>query len=646
MFHTTLHRARVGASSVLLVVATFMLPLSVSNEALAFEFNEETSCILLNADNTDILTAPVGCLLPKNETWCNCTRSALSNPVRGESTSFEQGLIWVTEEPGVGNHRIEAFQGTLDLTSVEVGDIIGRTRMHELVPQSVGVPPGTFFTLGTEIRVTAKNGDVVDFEIVVVEISQIVPIILRYNPLDAAHSDGRLYVGRVSAVGPGDGFLFEYRYEGKEGAAHPSVEPGDAARPGFNVRFVVSIFTDDAEGSYSFAEDEDLLEVVSHIRKFDEAGGEVADPEEIMPLGAEDLCAVVNDPEPCRVFEEEIEVGTAGGENNPPEAVIVATDSQLQPLEGGFLFRDCGVARAILRGSNSSDGDGGTQGLTFLWEVLDEPSEGAATIPAESVNFMDAEVSFFEAGAYTIQLTVDDGQEANNTATAEVDIFVEDGIGPNEPPEILSVTYRLPGEEEIELVDEDEENIVDVDLVGDSLTIRFDADTTTGPDGCFQEEIYLWEADGPGAVEFSSFSEDDTDATFVVPGEYTVTLTVDDGAPSDNTTDIEIAVLINDSNDGVGPFLRGDCGQTGKVDISSAVFLLTFLFLGGDEPKCMAACDSASSGTLEITSAVYLLSFLFLGGPEPLEPGAVECGFSSTPNDASLGCEDPAGCEA
>ena len=66
-------------------------------------------------------------------------------------------------------------------------------------------------------------------------------------------------------------------------------------------------------------------------------------------------------------------------------------------------------------------------------------------------------------------------------------------------------------------------------------------------------------------------------------------------------------------------FVRGSCGGSGDViDISNAVFALSFLFVGGATPACLAACDSDANGIIVITDPVYLLNYLFLGGPPPV----------------------------
>ena len=98
--------------------------------------------------------------------------------------------------------------------------------------------------------------------------------------------------------------------------------------------------------------------------------------------------------------------------------------------------------------------------------------------------------------------------------------------------------------------------------------------------------------------------------------------------------------------DSVGPFLRGDCNQDGESAGSptDGIFLLTFLFIGGVPPSCLAACDMDGSGEVEgsPTDALFFFNFNFLGG-SPIPPPQV-CGESTDPKDIAIGCVDPRGC--
>ena len=85
-----------------------------------------------------------------------------------------------------------------------------------------------------------------------------------------------------------------------------------------------------------------------------------------------------------------------------------------------------------------------------------------------------------------------------------------------------------------------------------------------------------------------------------------------------------------------GPiYIRGDCSPDRVVNITDPVRLLTFLFVLPTPPSCLEACDSNNTGDLNITDAIFTLSFLFLGGPSPPPPGPA-CGLDASPS--ALGC--------
>lgn len=84
-------------------------------------------------------------------------------------------------------------------------------------------------------------------------------------------------------------------------------------------------------------------------------------------------------------------------------------------------------------------------------------------------------------------------------------------------------------------------------------------------------------------------------------------------------------------------FVRGDANDSGVVDLSDAVFDLSFLFTGGAQPPCLDAADANDDGVVDISDAVAVLTFLFVGGI-PLDPPYPGCGADPT--------VDPLGCVA
>jgi hypothetical protein len=90
-------------------------------------------------------------------------------------------------------------------------------------------------------------------------------------------------------------------------------------------------------------------------------------------------------------------------------------------------------------------------------------------------------------------------------------------------------------------------------------------------------------------------------------------------------------------------FRRGDCDGDGAVggNVTDAIHLLNFNFLGGLAPPCAAACDANADGAVfgSVTDAVYILTFSFLGGPAPPAPSP-DCG-PGRESDEALGCAQP-----
>ncbi len=73
-------------------------------------------------------------------------------------------------------------------------------------------------------------------------------------------------------------------------------------------------------------------------------------------------------------------------------------------------------------------------------------------------------------------------------------------------------------------------------------------------------------------------------------------------------------------NHGVGGrycYVCGDADATGAVNVSDVVYLINFIFAGGNAPQPLASGDADCSGFITISDAVYLIGFIFSGGPAP-----------------------------
>ncbi len=115
----------------------------------------------------------------------------------------------------------------------------------------------------------------------------------------------------------------------------------------------------------------------------------------------------------CNPILEALELIPESLINAPPAASIQVTPAGEIQLAGG-------VAEATLDGSASTDGDDGSQGLSYAWTKVSGPEGDAIESPLAPVT----RVQFTAAGTYRYRLTVNDGQSENAEAQAEVEITV------------------------------------------------------------------------------------------------------------------------------------------------------------------------------------------------------------------------------
>jgi len=113
-------------------------------------------------------------------------------------------------------------------------------------------------------------------------------------------------------------------------------------------------------------------------------------------------------------------------------------------------------------------------------------------------------------------------------------------------------------------------------------------------------------------------------------GRHEITLKADDLQGITGSRTIEIFAVRS------GPpsrnFVRGDVTDDGTVDMSDAIALLGYLFLGAEAPECEDAGDTNDDGELDISDAIQILGYLFLGDNAPQAPFP-EAGVDTTEDE-------------
>jgi dockerin type I repeat protein len=77
-------------------------------------------------------------------------------------------------------------------------------------------------------------------------------------------------------------------------------------------------------------------------------------------------------------------------------------------------------------------------------------------------------------------------------------------------------------------------------------------------------------------------------------------------------------------------FMRGDANGDGEINLSDAISILGYLFLGYSDPSHPDAADTNDDGSIDLADAIYLISFLFLSDPASLPHPYPYWGFDST----------------
>jgi len=191
-------------------------------------------------------------------------------------------------------------------------------------------------------------------------------------------------------------------------------------------------------------------------------------------------------------------------------------------------------------------------------------------------------------------------------------------------------------------------NGVSVDIGEPNFLSRYPvdiiADATDDSGDAISYEFVLTLSDGS---TLTGTSDTGVFSTTLAEGSYSVEVTADDDAVCTDAADDASCTLEFDvpADIDTGPiFRRGDADQNGMLQLTDAINILGFLFLGNAEPECLDAADIDDNSLVQLTDAIFGLNFLFTGGAEPVAPGPHECGEDGTPDDG-LGCESYSACD-
>ncbi|MBD3217570.1 MAG: hypothetical protein GF310_04785 [candidate division Zixibacteria bacterium] len=173
-----------------------------------------------------------------------------------------------------------------------------------------------------------------------------------------------------------------------------------------------------------------------------------------------------------------------------------------------------------------------------------------------------------------------------------------------------------PGQENMD--GDDYGDSCDVDIDGDGSSNDHDnCPLTPNPD-----------QDNYDGDEYGDACDDDIDGDGVkedgdgsgIPGDYpcpdSVTLDCDDNCKYPNPDQRD------DDGDGIGyecDFICGDAQHDGRVNISDAVAIINYVFIGGDAPDPFYSGEVNCDWAVNVSDAVWLINYIFMGGTTPCD---------------------------
>ena len=68
-----------------------------------------------------------------------------------------------------------------------------------------------------------------------------------------------------------------------------------------------------------------------------------------------------------------------------------------------------------------------------------------------------------------------------------------------------------------------------------------------------------------------------------------------------------------------GAYLCGDANADNSVNVSDAVYVINYVFSGGNPPNPLESGDSNCDGHCNVSDAVYIINYVFSGGSAPCD---------------------------
>jgi len=77
---------------------------------------------------------------------------------------------------------------------------------------------------------------------------------------------------------------------------------------------------------------------------------------------------------------------------------------------------------------------------------------------------------------------------------------------------------------------------------------------------------------------------------------------------------MDIRIIISEP-----PYICGDANGDDDVNVSDAVYIINYVFVGSESPDPLESSDCNCDGTCNISDAVWIINYVFVAGDEPCD---------------------------
>jgi len=124
----------------------------------------------------------------------------------------------------------------------------------------------------------------------------------------------------------------------------------------------------------------------------------------------------------------------------------------------------------------------------------------------------------------------------------------------------------------------------------------------------------MWAQVPQGTLEQTIDIDTTTDFTYV-PGAEILLSALGGGSIRPNYVDCGTEDLIINEQ----AYICGDANSDEDVNVSDAVYIINYVFAGGNPPDPLESGDANCDGTCNVSDAVWIINYVFVGGNEPCD---------------------------